>query len=277
MSSLRFRPLLVAATAWLAYAVCLPAQQEPKLSRDEMRDFLLHAKVIASKIPSKGVTRPPRLTLSDGTITHDASFQSVNEDSPMQKFSTGTREVGFRDSYKYNIAAYELAILLGLEDMMPVTVERVWQEKTGSLAWWLPVKMDEATRVERKIFPPDTEAWNRQMYLKRIFAELVYDTDPNLSNVLISEDWHLWMIDFTRAFRLSKDLRESKNILESKCSRQLLEKLRALDRKELEQKTKRYLTPGEIGAVMARRDKIVALFDGMIAKKGEKEVLFQAP
>jgi len=35
----------------------------------------------------------------------------------------------------------------------------------------------------------------------RVFSQLVYDTDRNLGNVLISEDWHLWMIDFTRAFR----------------------------------------------------------------------------
>jgi len=276
MSRSRFWPPIVALTAavGLALAVCLPAQQEPKVSDEEMRAFLLNAKVIASKIPPKGVTRPPRLTLSDGKITHDASFQSVNEDSSFQKFATGGREMNFRDSYKYNIAAYELARLLGLEDMMPVTVERKWQGKTGSLSWWLPVKMDEATRAERKIFPPDTEAWNRQMYKKRIFAELVYDTDPNLSNVLISEDWHLWMIDFTRGFRLFKELREPKNILESRCPKQLLEKLRQLDRKEVAEKTKRYLSPGEIGALMARRDKIVALFDDLIAKKGAQEVLF---
>ena len=36
-------------------------------------------------------------------------------------------ELDFVDSYKYNIAAYELAELLGMDDMLPVYVERKWQ------------------------------------------------------------------------------------------------------------------------------------------------------
>ena len=35
-------------------------------------------------------------------------------------------ELGFVDSYKYNIAAYRLAELLGIDDIMPVYVERNW-------------------------------------------------------------------------------------------------------------------------------------------------------
>ncbi len=107
-----------------------------------------------------------------------------------------------------------------------------------------------------------------------VFAQLVYDTDRNGGNVQISEDWHIWMIDFTRAFRLHKTLREPKNISESRCERQLLERLRKLDSAELTQKTKEYLGKGEIDGIMARRDKIVAIFEDLIAKKGEKEVLY---
>lgn len=263
------------AIVLFAAAVFLPAQEEPKLSDEQIREFLLNAKVVAVKNAPKGVTRPPRLTLTDGTLTHDASFQSVNEEKPMERFTNGTREVGFRDCYKYNIAAYELARMLGLGDMMPVTVERKWDEKTGSLSWWLPVMMDEATRAERKVFPPDAQAWNRQMYKKRIFAELVYDSDPNMTNVLISKDWHIWMIDFTRAFRLRNTLRDPQNILQSKCERTLFSKLRGLTKKDLAATTGRYLTPNEIAGVIARRDKIVSLIEQMIARQGEKEVLYE--
>jgi ribosomal protein S21 len=112
------------------------------------------------------------------------------------------------------------------------------------------------------------------MYKKRIFAELVFDTDPNLTNVLISADWHLWMIDFTRAFRILKDLRNRENIIQSMCERQLFERLKTLDRNELTQKTKRHLTKAEIDGVMARRDKIVAIYTDLIAKKGENAVLY---
>jgi hypothetical protein len=255
----------------------MPMQEEPKLSEEQMKEFLLKAKVIKEKVTPKGITSPYRLTLSDGTLTHDASFQKVNEYKTSLEFSDGHREINFKDSYKYDIAAYELAKLLGLGDMMPVTVERKYKGDSGAMSWWLPVKMDEADRLKKSIQPPDVDAWNQQMYKKRVFAELAYDTDPNLTNVLISADWHLWMIDFSRAFRLDKGLRDSKNILQSKCERQLLARLRKLDRDEVTLKTKPFLSKDEVAGIMARRDKIVAIFDDLIAKKGEKEVLYDDP
>ena len=114
--------------------------------------------------------------------------------------------MNFVDSYKYNIAAYELAELLGMDDMLPVYVERKWKGDTGSLSWWLPVKMDELERLKQKLEPPDPDAWNNQMYKIRVFDQLVYDSDPNLTNVLIGEDWKIWRVDFTRAFRLNTEL-----------------------------------------------------------------------
>jgi hypothetical protein len=134
------------------------------------------------------------------------------------------------------------------------------------------VKMDEEERVKQKIQPPDPEAWDKQMYKIRVFDQLVYDDDPNLTNVLISADWKIWRIDFTRAFRLSKDLRNSKDLV--RCDRQLLEKLKILDANEVAERTKHYLTKDEVKAVMARRDKIVAQFQKLISEKGENEVLY---
>jgi hypothetical protein len=59
--------------------------------------------------------------------------------------------------------------------------------------------MDEVERHKQKLVAPDPDAWNKQMYYKgRVFDELVYDTDANLTNVLIGEDWKIWRIDFTR-------------------------------------------------------------------------------
>jgi len=103
-----------------AFAVSTRAVQEPQLTEDQMRQFLLTAKVIQNKSASKGVTHTLRLTLSDGNITHDASFQSIDEHKSRFEGEGGTVEINFVDSYKYNIAAYELAKLIGLGDMMPV-------------------------------------------------------------------------------------------------------------------------------------------------------------
>jgi hypothetical protein len=91
--------------------------------------------------------------------------------------------------------------------------------------------------------------------------------------VLIGEDWKIWRIDFTRAFRSQKDLKDPQANL-VRCDRQLLEKLKTLDAKEVAEKTKHYLDKDDVKAVMARRDKIVEHFQKLVAEKGENAVLY---
>ncbi len=58
--------------------------------------------------------------------------------------------------------------------------------------------MDESDRLKKKIQPPNPTDWNNQMYRMRVFSSLVRDTDRNLTNVLITPEWKVMMIDFTR-------------------------------------------------------------------------------
>ncbi len=263
--------LLIALVLAFPSAFCL-AQENPQLTSDDEREFLLNAKVIGSKEAGEGITNTYRLTLSDGKITHDASFQSINERSSYKKLERGA-EINFADSYLYNLAAYEIAELIGLDDMLPVTVERKWQGKTGSLSWWLPVQMNEGQRREKKINPPNLQTWNNSMYKVRVFTELIYDTDRNNpGNILIGKNWELYMIDFTRAFRLFHNLNHPQELV--RCSRDLLQKLRTLDSKAVADKVGKHLNKLELEGVMKRRDKIVAHFDKLIAEKGEGAVLF---
>ena len=257
--------------------VCLavPSQaagQEPNLTEEEIKQFLLQAEVVNSKQTSKGVTQPWRLTLSNGHLTHDAAFQPINEHSTVHTFEDGHTEANFVDSYHYDIAAYELAKLVGMSNMVPVTVERRWRGQTGALSWWIASKWDEAMHLKQHLRAPDSDAWNQQMYKVRVFDQLIYDTDVNQSNILITEDWKIWRIDFSRAFRRYHNLQDTKNLVQ--CDRQLLEKLRQLSYNEVLDKTKPHLNKPEIEGVMARRDKIVAYFDKQIAQKGESAVLY---
>jgi hypothetical protein len=263
--------LILVAVVCLTCPLFVVAADEPTLTKEQTRQFLLTAKVVDSRPAAKGITHTWRLTLSDGTLTHDAHFQPIDEHKSEMKLAKGT-ELNFVDSYKYNIAAYALAELLAMDDMVPMYVERKWKGNTGSMSLWLPWKMDEAERHKQKLAPPDADAWNNQMYKIRVFDQLVSDTDPNLTNVLIGENWKIWRIDFSRAFRLNKDLKDPKDLV--RCDRQLFEKLKALDANALTEKTTHYLTKDEVKAVMARRDKIVAQFQKMIAEKGENEVLY---
>ncbi len=91
--------------------------------------------------------------------------------------------------------------------MVPPCVERVIQNERGSLCWWVTWKWDEQMRVEQKLRPPDTVDWQRQWDVMRVFRELVDDTDRNQTNMLITEDWRVWMVDFSRAFRKTQALR----------------------------------------------------------------------
>jgi hypothetical protein len=172
----------------------------PPLSDAEMEQFLLTAKVVRTRNVSTGITGTQRVTLNDGKLTHDASRQTVDIYKPSFQTAAGT-ELNFRDSYKYNIAAYRVDRLVGL-GMVPVSVERTVGGKTGAVTWWVDnVQMMERERFQKKIEPPDSEDWNDQIYQARVFTEIVYNTDPNLGNLLITNDWKLRMFDFSRAFR----------------------------------------------------------------------------
>ncbi len=264
--------LLAFLTASLVSAPPVAGSDAPALTKEQIRQFLLNARVISARHSDKGITHPYRLTLSDGAMTHDASFEVVDEHKPQVVLSTGQVESNFVDSYKYNIGAYTLAEMVGFDDMMPVYVERTWNGMTGSLSWWLPVMMDDQERYLHQIQPPDPERWSRQIDKLRLFNQLVDESDPNLTNILIGKDWQVWRIDFSRAFRLHTDVQIPKDL--QRCERRFFEKLKALDGKELETRTKDYLPPAAVQAVMARRDKIVAHFQRLIAEKGEGAVLY---
>jgi len=130
---LRWRRLILATVVGLTSTHFVTASDEPILTKEQIKQFLLTAKVVKSEQSKKGITQTSRLTLSDGTVTHDASFQKIDEHKATLQLASGT-EMNFVDSYKYNIAAYQLAELLGIDDMLPVYVERKWKGDTGSLS-----------------------------------------------------------------------------------------------------------------------------------------------
>src|SRR4029077_2273562 len=115
---------LVVVVAGVIFSLGASAGDDAPLSKEQIEHSLQTAEIIKSKQSSKGVTHPWRLTLSDGTLIHDASFQPVDEHKAEMKLESGKVELGFVDSYKYNIAAYRLAELVGFDDMLPVYVER---------------------------------------------------------------------------------------------------------------------------------------------------------
>ncbi|HYM10450.1 MAG TPA: hypothetical protein VEU62_06950 [Bryobacterales bacterium] len=241
----------------------------------DIEEFLRSGKIVAQHDIPKGVTLPHRLTLEYNGATHDAAVQTVNISKAQFQTIHGT-ELNFKDYWAYNVAGYELAKILGF-NMVPPYVERKVGGQSAAVSWWVPTMMMESERFEKKLPVPQEQmdSWNKQMYAVRVWHELLYDTDPNLTNLLITKDWQLWVIDFTRAFRLYKNLRQPKDLVQ--CDRRLLAKIRAIDKDELKEKLSRWLTKSEIDALAARAVKITEFFDKEVAAKGEGAVLYDFP
>lgn len=240
------------------------------LTRPQMEEFLLTARVVQQKSLSLGVTNSQRATLDDGKLKHDAHIQTVDISKTSFQTVRGN-ELNFRDCYKFNMAAYELDKLLEL-NMVPPSVERKVGGHMAAVTWWVDDSMLELDRKKKKIEPLDQHLWNQQMYLCRVFDQLIYNTDRNLGNLLITKDWKIWMIDHTRAFRTMKNMENPKNLVQ--CDRKLLAKLRELNKEVLQQRLGHYLTKTEIEGLLSRREQIVKFFDEQVAQKGEGAVLF---
>ena len=237
----------------------------------EIEAFMRAAKVTRSRELSTGITRPLRLTLSDGAFTHDAVFQRIDEKKVMFVPTKGRSEINFVDSWRYNVAAYRLTELLGLERMMPVTIDYKYLGNHGSLSWWAESLMDERRRLKEKVQPPDALAWNQDMYRMRVFTSLVHDTDRNLGNVLVSPSWGVIMLDFTRAFRLHPEI-QSKEI--HQCDRRLWTRLQELTEGAVDAAVGDYLTSFEKAALLKRRELLVSHIQQLIAQRGEDKVLY---
>lgn len=273
---LKIRLLSAASALGLLLCAALAAQEPstPPLTDQEKEEFLSRAKVLRRKELSVGVTNSERATLGDGKLTHDAHVQDVNISKAAFQTVQGT-EINFRDSYKFNIAAYRLDRLLGL-NAVPVSVERQVAGSSAALTWWVDdEQMMEKDRIKKKMEPPSVQAWNDQMQQIRVFNELVYNTDANLGNLLITDDWKVWAVDFTRAFRLYKDLKAPKNL--TRIDRRVLNGLRALNEVTLTDELGSYLTKPEIEGILARRDAIVKQFEEKIGSAGEGAVVCDKP
>lgn len=253
-------------------AGALAARGETPAMDDAAREtFLEKAKVERTKPTAVGITGSKRATLSDGSFTHDAHIQTVDESK--QRFETPSgMELNFRDSWKFNVAAYRLDRMLGL-GMVPVSVPRHFVGREGSFTWWVDdVLMMDGERVKQKLQAPDRSRWNCQMHMVRIFDQLICNVDRNLQNLLITKSWDVWMIDHTRSFRLHKKIQAPKNVVQ--CERGLLDKLKGLERSTLRSRLTPFITGSEIDALLGRRDHIVQIVEESVKAQGPEKVLY---
>ena len=222
----------------------------------EKEHFLLTATIDNEAYAGKGLTNSQKATATDGRTTHAVHIQHIDIHQALFTGKDGSTERDFKDSWKFNVAAYRLAKLLHLTSMTPVCVARPVDGRPASVCWWIEdMMMDERDRLAKNIQPPDPVAWHKQMDIIRTFDQLIYNMDRSQENLLIDKQWHAWMIDHTRSFRKWRTLRNPAAI--TRCNADLFQALKSLRRTELVRDLGEFLTPEEIDGLLARRDLIV--------------------
>jgi hypothetical protein len=280
------RRSVVLPAAALAFALAAPlgaAGQAPPpppplsfglpLTGTEAEAFLRAATVVKRTPLGTGVTRSYQVTLTDGTRVHRAIWKTIDEHKMgLQRLEGAGLEFDFRDSWKSEVAAYELDKLLGL-GLVPPTVERRLGGRTGSLQMWVEQAMTDDQRRKKGLEAADATAWNAQMHRVRLLHQLTYNTDyRNVRNVLIDPSFRIYAVDSSRAFRIQTELLTPDDLV---CfSRAALERLAALDRPTLEARLRSWLGKRQIDGLLARRDAILALVKQRVAERGEDAVLY---
>jgi hypothetical protein len=206
-----------------------------------------------------GVTKPVRCYFAPGGLVESMAFKSIKPG----------RQTGFWESYKSEMAAYELDKLLDL-GMIPPTVEKRVRNDLGAAVMWV-----SPVRSFKDMGGPPTPpaehlgSWNRQMARAKMFHNLINDRDPNLGNWLVDPAWNLILIDHTRAFAPGMDLIHSMTRIE----RRLWERMLALDEAALVPALDRYLDRGQIRDIPKRRDRMRKEIDNLVAERGEANVV----
>jgi hypothetical protein len=244
-------------------------------------DFLGSAKITdAVQFASReAVTSPWKLTLAKGDVTRFGLWKNID----------AVAEDGGPDRWRFEVAAYRLDVLLGL-DMVPPTVEREFKDRRGSLQLWMDKTESMKKRLAREEVEPSgaTTDWEAKGYIQRAFDSLIANDDRNVNNILIGAQDRMILIDHSRTFRTAPPFdeklvygaaglmktRDGKPLPFLKLPRAFVGKLRALDSKSVREAVQKYLTGAEVRAVMARRDLILKEIDALIREKGEAEVLY---
>jgi hypothetical protein len=244
-----------------AAAVAPPAERGPTGSKiwigreAEFEEYLRTAELVRKEEVNIGVTRPTRWFFQQGGLCASVVFKPLEPG----------KQSGFFESYKSEIAAWVLDQLVGL-DMVPPTVERKVKGRFGSAQLWVEkVKWLKDRDTDQAT---DKAAWNRQVYRQRVWDNLTGNIDRNQGNLLVDEAWNLILIDHSRAFTMVQQM----PFPMTRIDRPFYEKLKGLDRKDIEKRLGRLLPDGP-RPLIGRRDKIVEHFEKLIKQYGEAGVL----
>ncbi|MBN2409019.1 MAG: hypothetical protein JXE07_04725 [Candidatus Aminicenantes bacterium] len=241
-------------------------------------EFLQTAQILRSEEIGEGVTKPFKFYLQRNNTKAEACWKNPK----------GLRD-GFLEGWQYEIAAYRLDKLLGI-NMVPPAVEREFNGKPGALVYWVTSEHSLLEIVEEGIEIPESARLQTEntKYLTRAWDSLVANDDRTQQNVLYTKDWRMILIDHSQAFRSGKEYTDKllfganglkrgsdgRAILFRRLPRWFVDNVKKLDFQSVKEAVGPYLTDKEIEAVIKRKALLLAEIEGMIKANGEAKVLY---
>jgi len=219
----------------------------------EFESYLREAPIVRFEDVPIGVTKPQRAYLAPGGLVESVAWKVLPPGRPH----------GYWESYKSEIAGYELDKLLDIH-MVPPTVEKRWKGELAAAVLWLkPIRPWK--EVEHL---PKPDSWTKQVVRMKMFDNLICNIDRNAGNLLVDGAWTLYLIDHSRAFIDDKKL----PVAMSRIDRELWDRMRALDEPTLTSALGKWVDRRSIRALLARRDKMQTVIDGLLKNRSESLV-----
>ena len=216
----------------------------------EFEEYLRTAPIARTEEIGIGVTRPKRVEFAAGGLARRAAWKPLKP---------GMHQ-GYWDSYKSEMAAYELDKMLGM-GMVPPAVERRIDSELGAIVLW--VEDVTAWKLDKPVQGPDPVAWNRQVVSMKMFDGLIANVDRNQGNLIYDREYHLILIDHSRAFTTKKELVAQP----TRYYKALWEKMAALTAAQLAP-LEPIIGKREVAAVLARRDRMAQEIQKLETQKG---------
>ena len=241
----------------------------PFADDNEALSFLTFAKVVETKRLKTGINKALKLTLELNGVRANAVFRTVDLEIKPSGTYDRPHPRTFRDSYRFEKAAYELSRLFGL-GTVPPTVVRSIDGREGTLQLWVEQASTEAGLLEQG---PLTHAGTRHLQKTSmlVFDNLIYNFDRHQNNFLYDTRGNIWYIDHTRSFRGLPELLSKERL--AVVDRQLLMRLRQVEPALIKKTLKPYLDFVELDALLKRRKQLLKRFDQLIEERGEHSVL----
>jgi hypothetical protein len=222
--------------------------------------------VVSSREVGQGISGAVLVRLRQGDAEVAAVFKSAETIVESDFSFHGETVATYRDTWKHEVAAYELDRLLALR-LVPPTVERKLGGKRGSLQAWAERPL---SRFGQGPPPEDPARADTYMHAQRFFDYLTFNTDRHVRNVLLGSDWRPVAIDNSITFH--PFVRPYRPL--HRFPRGPAEALERLDPHALRERLGRYLEKDEIQGLLARRARLLTLMAAARAE-GRADAFFE--